>query len=129
MKKSIKYLSVLVLLIVIVFSSFSLIALAEIDPTQITGQIAQGNANTGTGASKMLDLAATALLAIQWAGIVFGVILFVWFGIQWMTGGAAKKAELKTQLWNYVIGLILLFGAGTIADVVYKIAKSATQNG
>ena len=60
---------------------------------------------------------------LQAIGIVAAVIILMVLGIKYMMGSAEEKAEYKKTMIPYVIGAILLFGATTIANAVYKFAN------
>ena len=60
---------------------------------------------------------------LQAVGIIAAVIILMVLGIKYMMGSAEEKAEYKKTMIPYVIGAVLLFGATTIANAVYKFAN------
>ena len=56
-------------------------------------------------------------------GIVLAVLVLMVLGIKYMMGSAEEKAEYKKTMIPYVIGAILIFGASTIANMVYNFAN------
>lgn len=61
---------------------------------------------------------------IQSIGTIVSVIILVVVGIKYMIGSAEERAEYKKTMMPYVVGSILLFGAVTIATLVYQFANS-----
>ena len=60
------------------------------------------------------------LSAVTTAGVVLSVIVLAVLGIKYMLGSAEEKAEYKKTLMPYIIGAALIFGASTIATIVYN---------
>lgn len=56
-------------------------------------------------------------------GIVLAVLVLMVLGIKYMMGSAEEKAEYKKTMIPYVVGAILIFGASTIANMVYNFAN------
>ena len=61
--------------------------------------------------------------AIQGIGSVVAVGILVVLGIKYMMGSAEEKAEYKKTMIPYIIGAVLIFGATTIANVVFQFAQ------
>lgn len=59
---------------------------------------------------------------ISTVGTIISVIALVALGIKYMMGSVEEKAEYKKTLLPYVIGACILFGASTIAGIIYNIA-------
>jgi len=111
----------LVFLIGLMLTSFCSYAF---DITKITEGMKDSSDQHVDGQDDILQAGATIVGAVKYVGTILAVLLIVWFGIQWMTANAQKKAQLQDQAWNYVIGSILLFGSGQIAQWVYNMVKS-----
>lgn len=60
---------------------------------------------------------------LQTVGIVVAVVVLMVLGIKYMMGSAEEKAEYKKTMIPYVVGAILIFGATTIANMVYQFAN------
>ena len=56
-------------------------------------------------------------------GIVLSVLVLMVLGIKYMMGSAEEKAEYKKTMIPYIVGAILIFGASTIANMVYNFAS------
>lgn len=59
---------------------------------------------------------------VQTVGVVVAVVILMVLGIKYMMGSAEEKAEYKKTMMPYIIGAILIFGATTIANMVYNFA-------
>lgn len=59
---------------------------------------------------------------ISAVGVVVSVVALMLLGIKYMMGSVEEKAEYKKTLMPYVIGACLVFGASTIAQLVYELA-------
>ena len=64
---------------------------------------------------------------LQTLGIVIAVIVLMVLGIKYMMGSAEEKAEYKKTMIPYVVGAILIFGATTIANMVYQFANGLNK--
>lgn len=53
-------------------------------------------------------------------GIVSSVIVLSIIGLKYMMGSVEEKAEYKKSLMPYVIGCALVFGASTLANILYN---------
>lgn len=60
------------------------------------------------------------LSAVTTTGVVLSVIVLSVLGIKYMIGSAEEKAEYKKTLMPYIVGAALIFGASTIATIVYN---------
>ena len=64
---------------------------------------------------------------ISTVAIVISVIVLLIIGIKYMMGSASEKAEYKKTMIPYLVGAIIIFGAGAIAKVVVNLATSITD--
>ena len=55
-------------------------------------------------------------------GIVVAVVILMVLGIKYMMGSAEEKAEYKKTMIPYLVGAVLIFGASSIANIIYGIA-------
>lgn len=63
-------------------------------------------------------LEVTAIIASA-----ISVITIIALGIKYMVGSTEERAEYKRTLLPYLIGAIFVFGATTVASVVYNMIK------
>jgi len=55
---------------------------------------------------------------IQIGGVSIAVVIIAVYGIKWFFASPQDKATLRSNLWVYVIGMILLLGGAGIAEIV-----------
>ena len=65
---------------------------------------------------------------ISTVAIVISVIVLLIIGIKYMMGSASEKAEYKKTMIPYLVGAVIIFGAGAIAQVVVNLATSITSD-
>ena len=54
-------------------------------------------------------------------GSALSIICMIILGVKYMTGSVEEKAEYKKTLLPYIIGAVFVFGASTVAAIVYSI--------
>lgn len=122
--KYVKLILMFVLLATLVIASYTFISMAdEVTVEGVTKSLEENTPDNSDVTNKIKELGQNVVYAIKFVGTALGIILLVWFGIKWMTSNPQKKSELKDQMWNYVIGALLLFGAGPIASWIYSLAN------
>lgn len=116
-KKSIRIISTL-LTIAIVLMALASTSFALNNPADLKGNTANVNLNTieNTG-SKIVGILRTV-------GMVVAVIIVMVLGIKYMMGSSEEKASYKKTMMPYIVGAVLLFGASTIAGMVFDFADA-----
>ena len=104
--KTMKILTTIATILLIVSMGVSVVYGAEITPKDLT-------AKSGTGTTEVQDLGEKLMGVIQVAGVVIAVIILMVLGIKY-----------KKTMIPYLVGAILIFAASTIANVVYQFATS-----
>lgn len=115
MKKSVKIVSVVLMILAIALISTSVFA-TEFRPTDVSVD----TSNT----DKVQDIGASILGIIRVVGTIVAVGMLIVLGIKYMMGSAEERAEYKKTLFPYFIGAILIFAATNLADMVYGWAQS-----
>jgi len=100
-----------------IFINLNSVALARVDITQIT----DGATIDGTDTIKNFGKNIYSILST--IGVALSVIVLAIIGTKYMLGSAEEKASYKKSLMPYVIGCVLLFGASTIATIVYNFGR------
>lgn len=72
------------------------------------------------GLGKLKEAGGSMISIITSIGVVVSVIILAVIGLKYMLGSVAEKAEYKKTLMPYFIGAILVFGASTIAEIIYQ---------
>ena len=81
-------------------------------------------ANTSaTGTTEIQNFGGNIMGVINVVGVVVAVVILMVLGIKYMMGSAEEKAEYKKTMIPYIVGAVLIFGATTIANVVFQFAQ------
>ncbi|MBQ9314414.1 MAG: TrbC/VirB2 family protein [Clostridia bacterium] len=97
-----KFISI-VMSIIVVISCFSIVLASDV-PTIGTNQI------SGDGKTFLQNILGT----VQWIAYVIAIGWLIYLGIKYVMASADEKASLKGGAVKYIIGAILIVGAGTI---------------
>jgi len=114
MKKSIKIVSVVLMILAMVLISTSVFA-NDFKP----GDVKINTQNT----EKVQNIGANILGIIRVVGTIVAVGMIIILGIKYMMGSAEERAEYKKTLFPYFIGAILIFAASNLADMIYSWAQ------
>ena len=75
-------------------------------------------------ASDAFKDSGTAIVSVlSTIGIVISVIMLAALGVKYMLGSVEERAEYRKSFIPYLVGAGLVFGASTIAQIVYLFAK------
>ena len=117
MKKSIKIVSIVLMILAMVLVSTSVFANADAyRPTDVQ----MDTSNT----ESVKDVGSSILGIIRVVGTIAAVGMLIVLGIKYMMGSAEERAEYKKTLFPYFIGAIMIFAATNLADMVYSWAQS-----
>ena len=118
MKKSMKIVSILMMAIMMVMVATPVFA-GKVDPdSAISGVTSQITAPQQT--SNITQLVGKILGFLQWGAIIGGVLIITILGIKYMMGSLEEKAEYKKSLIPLIVGIIVVMGASTIANILFK---------
>ena len=123
MKKTIKILSIILVIAMMFTVGFETISMARDDSEDvITGLFEDGDTNT----EGIENVGANIVSIITTIGIIVAVIVLLILGIKYMMGSASEKAEYKKTMIPYLVGAVLIFGASAIAKAVVAMSGSIT---
>ncbi len=118
MKK--KYLKIILIIaisiICLVINMPKTLATGTISPTDITGQVGDGEELKIDSVEDLIDM-----LQIIGTFVAVGVLMVI--GIRYMAGSAEEKASYKKSMMPYVIGCFLLFGASILGPKIVELFK------
>lgn len=98
------------MLTTIVFAADAPITPGSLSPTY------EGTGDIKTVGQKVMGI-------IQTVGVVVAVIILMVLGIKYMMGSAEEKAEYKKTMIPYIVGAVLIFGATSIANMIFNFAS------
>lgn len=76
-----------------------------------------------TGTSELVTTGINLVSIITSIGIVVSVIAIAILGVKYMLGSVEERADYKKTLMPYLLGATLVFGASTIAQIIYLFVK------
>lgn len=124
MKKTIKLVSMLLLITVISMTLTTVVSATGIDAANLANQL-KGNSSSAQG--DVMNIGNQIIGIITTVGVVVAVIILLVLGIKYMMGSASEKAEYKKTMIPYLVGAILIFGASAITKVVVGLAQGITS--
>lgn len=114
-------------ILTIVFTVIALIlmlgtvVLANNNDSKGDGEITPGSLSaTYSGTADITNIGQKIMGIVNTIGTIVAVVVLMVLGIKYMMGSAEEKAEYKKTMIPYIIGAILIFGATTIATMVYN---------
>lgn len=115
MKKNMKIVSILMMAIMMLMIATPVFA---VDPTSAINSL-DGKINyTGNGNDDFTTKIGNIIGFLQWAGAIAGVLIITIFGIKYMMGSLEEKAEYKKSLIPLIVGVVVVMGATTIANLI-----------
>lgn len=112
MKYNKKYLRIIIIMLFISVIVFSFIPVNALTANQL--DVASDNAN------EVKPILASVLQIVGIIASATSIVTLIILGIKYMMGSVEEKATYKKTLFPYFIGAIFVFGATTIANVIYK---------
>ena len=83
------------------------------------------NAKEDTGLGDAANSIGGAILGVvRIIGNFIAIGFLIWLGIKWVMASAQEKADLKKNMWSYVIGVVLIFGAANIIPWIVTLATN-----
>ena len=118
MKKAIKVISVLMLVLMMV----SVVTPVFATGTDIGGITVTPDYKDTDG--KTTGTLNTVLGMIKYLGVFLAVGILMFLGIKYMLGSASEKAEYKKTMIPFVVGVVLLFSAAIIIQIIQSTTLS-----
>ena len=118
MKKSVKILSiVLMLMLVLTFVSTTVFAANKGSTSDALNKLKDSGTN-----DQVIKYGQTIVAIVRTIGIIAAVVILMVVGIKYMKGSAEEKAEYKKTMPAYLIGAILLFAATQVIAWIIDIS-------
>ncbi len=119
MKRSIKVISIVLMILAIILASTTVFAK---DPKGVTrpSEVSIDTSDT----ENVSSIGSRIIGIVKVVGTIVAVGMLIVIGIKYMMGSAEEKAEYKKTLFPYFIGAILIFAAVNLADMVYTWAST-----
>ena len=120
MQKTMKIVSVLLVVMMLLFTVSTVVNASDID--SVLTQMDEGKDQVGDTASGVAKIGGQIASILTTGGMVVAVIVLLVLGIKYMIGSASEKAEYKKTMIPYVIGAILILGASAIVRIIFSIS-------
>ena len=117
MKKAYKVFSIVMMVLMIACICTNVFAV--IDPNGIVPGDTEAD-------DTMLNIGNKILGFITNAAMILAVVVIAVLGVKYMMGSTEEKSEYKKSLLPYVIGAVLVFGAGAIGRMIIGFGNSIT---
>ena len=114
---------------VLIIVSVFLVILVSIGTINYASDLGLGNLEDyimepGTSENQeFIAMMNNIISGVATVGSVLSVIILMILGIKYMMGSIEEKAEYKKTLVPYLIGAIFVFGASSIANLFFTVAK------
>lgn len=117
MNKTIKIITALVLVVMMMFAFSNIVMADEVGGVDIS--VDRTTVDTG----KMGEMAGKVIGLIQVASIVLATVLIAVFGFKFIMGSANEKADYQKSFIPLIVGLVVVFAATSIAKMIMSIAS------
>ena len=118
--KTVKIISAIMLVMMVLFSMSNLVLAATgdpLDPSKIQGQPSE--------ASDKVNEAANIILGIvQVVAVAVAVIMLIVLAVKYISASPEGKADIKKSATMYIVGAILLFASTGILEILKQFATS-----
>ena len=120
MKKTVKIISAL-LIVIMLIASLSSIAYASTTEETLNAMLEAQKNGSANGTNEVTTLGGRIVGIVQVVGVIIAVIILLVIGIKYMLGSAEEKAEYKKSMMPYLIGALLIFAGSTIVNAIYNV--------
>lgn len=115
MKKTMKILSILFLVIMIVLTSSNVFA------SDLISQLEKETNEATPNMTPIMKPVGTVIATIRNAAVIIGVVILVILGIKYMLGSVEQKADYQKNLIPLVVGIVVVMTATQIAAFLFEI--------
>ena len=116
MNKTIKILSIVLLVVMIVFAASNVFAATTII-TQLENDVNEADIDT----NEISDVAGDVIAMIRNVSVIAGVIILVILGCKYMMGSVEEKAGYQKSLIPLAVGIVVIMGATSIASFLFNL--------
>ena len=121
MKKTIKIISILFLLILLIFSTTTYVqADIDIKPNEYEYKLEKITAQEG---GRAIEMAGKILRIVRTLGVVAAMVVLSIIGLKYMLASLDEKANYKENMIPYIVGCALLVLCTTLPSIIYSIVQ------
>ena len=118
MKKTVKIISIILLVTMLLATVASTVYAADVGDT-----LDKMNGQSNVKNDQLVAIGNRVVNIIQVVGIVVAVVILLIIGIKYMVGSASEKAEFKKSMIPYIVGAVLIFAGTSIVKVIYSLLQ------
>lgn len=129
MKKSKLFKVLILILIFITFIAF--FSQNSFASTSFVGNIDtkfNGTGDKSEASTKLYELASKIVNFIQVIGAGFALFMLIVLAIKWIYSSPSGKAELSKDIRYYILGVIFIFAAIGLLEIIKKFAINASNS-
>lgn len=115
--KVLKIFTLTVVFLVLLFGLFVPIANADVPTTVNPDEWKPSDLET-TDVDEVLSIGGIIVSIIRTVGLVVSVVVLIIIGIKYMTGTVEEKADYKTSMKPYLIGVFIFFALSQLLSVI-----------
>ena len=115
--KVLKIFTLTVVFLVLLFGLFVPIANADVPTTVNPDEWKPSDLET-TDVDEVLSIGGIIVSIIRTVGLVVSVVVLIIIGIKYMTGTVEEKADYKTSMKPYLIGVFIFFALSQILPLI-----------
>ena len=113
MKKSLKILTVMLLVVMMITISTSVFAGNQLKPSDLNAKYEGNTVELQNTAGRIMGM-------IRNLAVIASVIILMVIGVKFMLGSTEEKAEYKKSLIPLIVGIVLVVGATSIATFLFS---------
>ena len=119
MKKSkvLKKFTIIAIILILFLAIFNTASNADVPTTIDPGDWKPSDLET-TDVDEVLDIGGIIVSIIRTVGLVVSVVVLIIIGIKYMTGTVEEKADYKTSMTPYLIGVFIFFALSQLLSVI-----------
>ena len=118
MKKTVKIISIILLVTMLLATVASTVYAADVGDT-----LGKMDGKSDVKNDQLVAIGNRVVNIIQVVGIVVAVVILLIIGIKYMVGSASEKAEFKKSMIQYIVGAVLIFAGTSIVKVIYSLLQ------
>ena len=113
-----KKIIVVFFLIIYIVNLFSIYSLAGLGVEKASSAINGGFGGQGFAENVAKNATSYAIGTVRTIAYGIATIILLWLGIKYMTSSPSGKADVVKSAVPFLIGALILYGTGTILDII-----------
>ena len=115
--KVLKKFTIIVIILILFLAILNTISNADVPTTIDPGDWQPSDLET-TDVDEVLDIGGVIVSIIRTCGVVVSVVVLLIIGIKYMTGTVEERADYKSSMRPYLIGVFIFFALSQLLSVI-----------